>query len=209
MKCVGGILTEHFHYKWTKTRHNSPIGIIGPMDIGIGGIPGIIGIGRKPGGGIPAADVVGWVLAAGIVLLLLGPSSSTTSISSNHFSAPVKVSPHHNRFTAPFPGPPGWAGARRELLDFTVQGKINRGRHTDHPARCHSIWTKQCPPPPSPIFYKPDALPAHQRTASKHWSTSEGILQHFCSTTEQYHATSLTVIYPATTKSKTTHHCKM
>jgi len=39
--------------------HNSPIGIIGPMDIGIGGIPGIIGIGRKPGGGIPAADVVG------------------------------------------------------------------------------------------------------------------------------------------------------
>ena len=26
--------------------------------------------------------------------------------------------PHHNRFTALFPGPPGWAGARRELLDF-------------------------------------------------------------------------------------------
>jgi len=31
-----------------------------------------------------------------------------------------------------FLGPPGWAGARRELLDFMVQGKINRGRHTDH-----------------------------------------------------------------------------
>jgi len=41
---------------------------------------------------------------------------------------------HHNRFTALFPGPPGLAGARRELLDFMVQGKINRGRHTDHPA---------------------------------------------------------------------------
>jgi len=37
--------------------------------------------------------------------------------------------PHHNRFTALFPGPSGWAGARRELLDFMVQGKINRGRH--------------------------------------------------------------------------------
>jgi len=49
-----------------------------------------------------------------------------------------------------FPGPPGWAGARRELLDFMVQGKINRGRHTDHPAGCHSIWTNQCPPPPYP-----------------------------------------------------------
>jgi len=31
--------------------------------------------------------------------------------------------PHHNRFTALFPGPPGLAGDRRELLDFTVQGE--------------------------------------------------------------------------------------
>ena len=77
--------------------------------------------------------------------------------------------PHHNHFTAFLPGPPGWAGARRELLDFMVQGKTNRGRHTDHPAGCHSIWTKQCPPPPSPIFYRPDALPATQPTVSKHW----------------------------------------
>ena len=44
------------------------------------------------------------------------------------------ITPHNNCFTALFPGPPGWAGARRELLDFTVQGKINRGRHTDHTA---------------------------------------------------------------------------
>jgi len=33
-----------------------------------------------------------------------------------------------------------------------VQGKINRGRHTDHPTGRHSIWTKQCPPPPFPHF---------------------------------------------------------
>ena len=26
-----------------------------------------------------------------------------------------------------------------KLLDFMVEGKINRGRHTDHPAGCHSI----------------------------------------------------------------------
>jgi len=51
------------------------------------------------------------------------------------------LQPHHNRFTALFPGPPRWAGARRELLDFMVQGKINRGRHTDHPAGRHSIQT--------------------------------------------------------------------
>ena len=50
-----------------------------------------------------------------------------------------------------------------------VQGKINRDRHTDHPDGRHSIRTKQCPPPPSPIFYRPDALFAAQPTVSKHW----------------------------------------
>jgi len=59
---------------------------------------------------------------------------------------------HHNRFMAVFPGPPGWSGTRRELLEFMVQGKINRGRHTDHPAGRHSARTNQCPPPPSPHF---------------------------------------------------------
>jgi len=81
---------------------------------------------------------------------------------------------HHNRFTALFPGPPGWAGARRELLDFMVQGEINRGRHNDHPAGRQSIWTNQCPPPLYPIFfYGPDALPAAEPTVSKHWRPVE------------------------------------
>jgi len=30
------------------------------------------------------------------------------------------------------------------------EGKINRGRHRNHPDACHSIWTNQCPLPPSP-----------------------------------------------------------
>jgi len=77
---------------------------------------------------------------------------------------------NHIHFTALFPGPPRWAGARRKLLDFMVQGKINRGKHTDHPAGRHSIRTNQCPPPPSPhILYRPDALPVAQPTVSKHW----------------------------------------
>ena len=75
---------------------------------------------------------------------------------------------HHNCFMAFFPEPPGCAGARRELLDFMVQGKINRGRHSNHPAGRHSIQTNQCPPPPSPhVFYRPDALHATQPTVSK------------------------------------------
>jgi len=82
----------------------------------------------------------------------------------------IRIRIRHNFFTSFFPGQPGWAGARRVLLDFMVQGKINRGRHTDHPAGRHSVWNNQCPPPPSPpFFYRPDALPAAQPTASKHW----------------------------------------
>jgi len=77
--------------------------------------------------------------------------------------------PHHNRFTALFLGLPVWAGVRRELLDFMAQGKINKGRHTDHPGGSHSIRTNQCIPPPSRIYYRPDALPAAQPTVSKHW----------------------------------------
>jgi len=68
------------------------------------------------------------------------------------------------------PGPPGWAGARRELLNFMVQGNTNRGRPTDHPSGRNSIRTNQCPPPPTPkFFYRPDVLPAAQPTVSKHW----------------------------------------
>jgi len=55
--------------------------------------------------------------------------------------------PHHrNRFMALFPGP------EENFWTFMVQGKINRGRHIDHPAGRHSIQTNQCQPPPSPHF---------------------------------------------------------
>jgi len=49
-----------------------------------------------------------------------------------------------------------------------VHGKINRDRNTNHLAGRHSSRTNQCPPRPSPIFYRPDALPASQPPASKH-----------------------------------------
>ena len=81
--------------------------------------------------------------------------------------------PIHNHFTALFSGAPGWGCARREPLDFMVQGKINRGGHTDHPAGRHSIRTNQCPPPPNPHFYRPEALPAAQPTAWKHWKACQ------------------------------------
>jgi len=73
-----------------------------------------------------------------------------------YLNAHTQIHTHtHNRFTSHSPGPPGWTVARRKLLDFMVQGKINRGRHNNNPARRHSIQTNQChcPRPPSPIFY--------------------------------------------------------
>ena len=69
--------------------------------------------------------------------------SYVTHISFGSFDQTANHHHHHNRFTALFPGPLGWIGARRELLDFMVQGEI------DHPAGRHSIQTNQCPPPPS------------------------------------------------------------
>jgi len=40
---------------------------------------------------------------------------------------------------------------------------------TDHTAGHHSIRINQCPPLPFPhIFYRPDAVPVAQPTASKH-----------------------------------------
>jgi len=69
-------------------------------------------------------------------------------------------------FYGPFPGPPRWVSARRELLDFMVQGEINRGRHTDHPAGRHNLWTNRCPPPPSPHIFLQDGYPSCRPTNS-------------------------------------------
>jgi len=49
-----------------------------------------------------------------------------------HLHCIAAESHHHNRFTALFPGPAGWASASwKLLLDFVVLGRITRGRHTD------------------------------------------------------------------------------
>ena len=61
-----------------------------------------------------------------------------------------------------------------KLLDFIVQGKINRGRHIDHPAGCHSIGTNQCPHSPSPIFTgRMPFLPPNQQCQSTEGSTAK------------------------------------
>jgi len=75
---------------------------------------------------------------------------------------------HTQPFYGPFPGPSRWAGARRELLDFMVQGKINRDRHThtNHPVGRHSIRTNQCSPPPSSPYFLQAGCPSCHPTNS-------------------------------------------
>jgi len=88
---------------------------------------------------------------------------------------------HHNRFMAPFPRPPGWAGARRELLDFMVQREINSGRHIDHPAGRHSIRTNHCPhPPPSHIFFTGQMpfLPPNQQCQSNEGNQIQNLINY-------------------------------
>jgi len=84
-----------------------------------------------------------WICVQNGLLLL-------TAKDKNHQTS---VPPHTPQpFYTLFPEPSRWASARRELLHFMVQGKIKRGRHTNHSAGGHSIRTNQCPPPPSHFF---------------------------------------------------------
>ena len=61
---------------------------------------------------------------------------------------------HHHTTTVlrPFfrdhPGEP----VPEQNMDFIVQGKINKGRHTDHLAGCHSIWLNSATSTIPPTF---------------------------------------------------------
>ena len=106
---------------------------------------------------------------------------TSDNITHLHTQYTQHTTPHHTTTVLwPFfPGPPGRADAIRELLDFMVQGKINRGRHTDHPAGRHSIRTNQCPPPPSPHFVQagcPSCRPTNSVKALK--ANAKSFLTH-------------------------------
>ena len=91
-------------------------------------------------------------------------------------------------FYGPFSGTTGVSRCQKRTLDFMVQEKINRGRHTDHPAGRHSIQTSQRPPPPSPIVAQTHVdLPVifqvtlAERVDSEQWLTQTYVVNHWCS----------------------------
>jgi len=98
----------------------------------------------------------------------LSPTQSSSQLTSI-------TSTHTHPFNGPFPGLPRWASTREVkpiwilLKQETVSGSgiswvicksATRSRQITTPASHHSV------------FYRPDALPAAQPTASKHWRQS-------------------------------------
>ena len=86
-----------------------------------------------------------------------------------------KINTHthtHTRLTALCPGLPGWAGTRKVkpiwilLEQETVSGSGTSWAICKSAPRSRQITT---PAPHRSVFYRPDALPAAQPTASKHW----------------------------------------
>jgi len=77
----------------------------------------------------------------------------------------------HTRLTALLPGPPRWAGTRKVkpvgilLKQETVSGSGISWAVCKSAPRSRQTTT----PAPHHCFYRPDALPAAQPTASKHW----------------------------------------
>jgi len=78
----------------------------------------------------------------------------------------------HTRLTALFPGPPGSAGTRKVtpiwifVKQETVSGSAISWAICKSAPHSRQITT---PAPDNSVFYRPDALPAAQTTASKHW----------------------------------------
>ena len=79
---------------------------------------------------------------------------------------------YYYHLTASFPGQPGWAGTRKVkpiwilLEQETVSGSGISWAICKSAPRSRQITT---PVPHHSVFYRPDALPAAQPTASKHW----------------------------------------
>jgi len=94
----------------------------------------------------------------------------------------------HTRLTALCPGLPGWASTRKLkpiwilLKQETVSGSGISWAICKSVSRSRQITT---PTPHHSVFYRPDALPAAQPTASKHWRPKHCV---FCDTVKKNYA---------------------
>ena len=77
----------------------------------------------------------------------------------------------HTRLMALFPGLPGWAGTRKvkPIWILLKQETVSGGGISSAYASLHLAPDRiTTPAPHRSVFYRPDAFPAAQPTASKH-----------------------------------------
>jgi len=87
----------------------------------------------------------------------------------------------HIRLTALFPGPPMWDGTRKvKLIWIFTEARDSEWQwhQLGHMQVCISLQRQPCQHPTTQVFYRPDALPAAQPTASKHWRHIITIITH-------------------------------
>jgi len=110
--------------------------------------------------------------SASYILRLLNAFFSTIRRNVDRSYRHIHTHTNHTRLTALFPGLPGWAGTRKvkpiwiSLKQETVSGSGISWAICKSAPRSRQITT---PAPYRSDFYRPDALPAAQPTASKHW----------------------------------------
>jgi len=106
---------------------------------------------------------------------VIRPHTQTTHIATHH-QPPTDVPAHHTDHTHPFNGPL----SRTTRVSRYQKGKTNQDfteardsewqwHQLDHMQVCTSLQTDNHTSTPPLSFYRPDALPAAQPTASKHW----------------------------------------
>jgi len=78
----------------------------------------------------------------------------------------------HSRLTALCPGLPGWASTRKvKQIWILLKQEIVSGSGISWAVCKSALRSRQpCQHPTTQVFYRPDALPAAQPTASKHWN---------------------------------------
>ena len=114
---------------------------------------------------------------AGIILLKWGETVSLVNFAIkfpeiSHHTLQMLSHTHTHAFNGPFPGLPMWAGTRKVkpiwilLKQETVSSSGMSWAICKSAPHSRQITT---PTPHHSVFYRPDALPAAQPTASKHW----------------------------------------
>ena len=104
---------------------------------------------------------------------------------------------HTHPFNGPLSGLPGWAGTRKVKLVWILLKQETVSGSGISWAICKSAPRSRqitMPAPHCSVFYRPDALPAAQPTASKHWR-QEHYREYICEWVSQQNLADYMILY--------------